>query len=139
MSINSRASDVFYVEESSIDLIQSRPNTPIVLNSADMSGNDTREMISISSIATPGPHFVTIDSNSNAPTMPYRFGRQLPIISPSLNDLNLPQHAFKNLATMVVANPTGEGHDDNYSPHSPEPSEPSPISTLPMSVSSFNS
>ena len=31
------------------------------------------------------------------------------------------------------------GHDDNYSPQTPEPSDPSPISTPTMNVSIFNS
>ena len=46
MSTNSIDFGVFYVEQSSNDPSLPRPNTPIVLNSTDMSGNDTREMIS---------------------------------------------------------------------------------------------
>ena len=49
------------------------------------------------------------------------FGRQLPFIPPSLNDLNLPPNSFNILTTMATANPTEEGHDENYSPQSPEP------------------
>ena len=71
--------------------------------------------------------------------MPYGFGRQLPIVLPSLNDLNLPPNPFNILATMAVANNTEDANDDNYSPQSPELSEPSPISTPPMNVSAFNS
>ena len=41
MSTNSNDSDVFYVEQSSKDPSLPRPNTTIVLNSTDMSGNDT--------------------------------------------------------------------------------------------------
>ena len=33
--------DVFYVEQSSTDENLPRPNVPIVLNSTEMSGNDT--------------------------------------------------------------------------------------------------
>ena len=40
---------------------------------------------------------------------------------------------------MAVANHTEDGNDDNYSPPSPELSDPSPISTPPMNVSTFNS
>ena len=126
-SLNSTDSDVFYVEQSSNDQSIPRPNTPIVLNSTDISGNDTQEMISISSIASPGPQTVTIDDNSNEPTMPYGFGRQSPFVPPSLNDLNLPPNPFNILATMAIANNTGDTNDNNYSPQSPEPSEPSPI------------
>ena len=71
--------------------------------------------------------------------MPYGFGRQLPIIPPSLNDLNLPPNPFNILATMAPLNTTGDGHDNKYSPQSPEPSDPLPISTPPTNVSTFNS
>ena len=138
-SLNSTDSDVFYVEQSSNDQIIPRPNTPIVLNSTEISGDDTQEMISISSIASPEPQIVTIDDDSNEPTMPYGFGRQFPIVPPSLNDLNLPPNPFNILATMATAPNTGDPYDDNYIPQSPEPSEPSPISTHPMNVSTFNS
>ena len=115
------------------------PNTPIVLNSTEISGDDTQEMVSISSIASPEPEIVTIDDDSNEPTMPYGFGRQLPIVPPSLNDLNLPPNFFNILATMAIANNTEDANNKNYSPESPEPSEASPISTPPMNVSAFNS
>ena len=46
MSINSIDSDLFYVEQSCNDPSLPRPNTLIVLNSTEMAGNDTREMIS---------------------------------------------------------------------------------------------
>ena len=94
LSLNLTDSDVFYVDQSSNDQSIPRPNTPIVLNSTDISGDDTRKMISISSIASPEPQIVTIDDDSNEPTMPYGFGRLLPIIPPSLNDLNLPPNLF---------------------------------------------
>ena len=93
-------------------------------------------MISISFIASPEPQIVTTHSDSNESTMPYAFGRQLPLIPPSFNDLSLPP--FNVLPTMVVVNPTEDEYDENYSPQSPEPSEASPTSTLPMNVSSFD-
>ena len=138
-SLNSTDCDVFYVEQSSNDQSIPRPNTPIVLNSTEISGDDTREMISISSIASPEPQIVTIDDNSNEPTMPYGFERQLPIVPLSLNDLNLPPNPFNILATMAIANNTEDANDNNYSPESPELSERSPISTPPRNVSAFNS
>ena len=109
VSINSSDSDVFYVEQSSKDPSPPRPNTPIVLNSTEMSGNDTWEMISISSIASSEPQIGTIgtiESDSNELTMPYGFGRQLPIFPPSLNDLNLMPNPINILATLAVVNPT---------------------------------
>ena len=138
-SLNSIDSDVFYVEQSSIDQSIPRPNTLIVLNFTEISGDDTREMISISSIASLERQVVTIDDDSNEPTMPYGFGRQFPIVPSSLNDLNLPPNPFNILATMAIANNTEDANDNNYSLESPEPSEPSPISTPPMNVSSFKS
>ena len=96
-------------------------------------------MISILSIASPEPQIVTIDDDSNEPTIPYGIRRQLLIVPPSLNDLNLPPNPFNILATMAVVHQTQNTHDDNYSPQSPEPSELSSISTPPMNVSAFNS
>ena len=127
------------MEQSSNDQSIHRPNTPIVLISTEISGDDTREMISVSSIASPEPQIVTIDDDSNEPTMPYCFGRQFPIVLTSLNDLNLPPNLFNILATMAIATNTGDANDDKYSPQSPEPSEPYPKSTPPMNVSAFNS
>ena len=89
-------------------------------------------MPSVSSIASREPQLVTLNDDSNEPTMPCGFGRQVP----SMNDLNLPPNPFNILATMAVVN---QEHDDNYSPQSPVPSEPSLISTPPKKVSTFDS
>ena len=70
--------------------------------------------------------------------MPYGFGPQLPIVPPSLNDLNLPPNPFNILATMAVVTHTQDDNDD-YSPQSPEPSDPSATLTPPMIVKTFNS
>ena len=94
---------------------------------------------SASSIASPEPQILTIHDDSNEPTIPYGFGGQLPIVPPNLNDLNLPPNPFNILATMAVVNHTEEANNDTYSPQSPEPSDPSPISTPPKNVSTFNS
>ena len=94
-------------------------------------------MPSVSSIASPQPQIFTIHDDSNEPTMPYGFGRQLPIVPPSLNDLNLPPNSFNILATMAVVDYTEDNNNDRYSPQSPDPSDPSPISTPPMNVSTF--
>ena len=91
-----------------------------------------REVITISSVASPEPHIVTVDSDSIDPTMPYWFGSQQLIVPPSLNDLNLPPNRFNVLATMAVIQA-----DEHYSPQSPEPCIPSPISTPPINVSTI--
>ena len=135
ISPESNDSDLLYVEQSSNEPSPPRPKMPIVPNSTEMSGIITREKITLSSIAPPGPQFVSIDSNSNEATMTYGFGQQLTNTPPSLNDLNLPPNPFNILTTIAVANPTAEGHDKNYSPQPPEPSELLPISTPPMNLS----
>ena len=75
-------SDVFYVEQSSTEPSPQRHNTPNILNSTELSEQHTARMPSVSSIASPQPQIITINDNSNEPTMPYGFGRQLPIIPP---------------------------------------------------------
>ena len=89
-------------------------------------------MITISSVASLEPQIATTDSDSKEPRILYGFGSQHPIVLPSLNDLNLPSSPFKVLATMAAIRV-----DEEYSPQSPEPSNPSPISTLPMNVSTI--
>ena len=109
-----------------------RNNTPAVLSSAELSGAMARETITISSVACPEPQIVTIDSDSNEPTFPYRFGHQHPILPPSLNDLNLPHNPFNVLATMAVIR-----EDEEHRLQSPQPSDPSPISTPPINLSTI--
>ena len=138
ISMASSDSDVFCVEQTSNEPCPQRNNSPNVPNSTELSEHRTAGMPSISSIASLEPHIFTIDDVSNEPTMPYGFGRQLPIVPPSLNDLNLPPNPFNIMAAMALANNTEQANDDYYSPQSPEPSEPSPKSTPPMNVSAFN-
>ena len=126
---------MFFVEQISNEPRPQRNNSPNILNSTELSQTHTAGMPSVSSIASPEPQILTLYDDSNEPTMPYGFGRQLPIIPLSLNDLNLPPNPFNILATMAVVN---QVHDDNYSPQSVEPSEPSPIFTPPMNVSTFD-
>ena len=95
-------SDVFYVERSSEEGSPIRSNTPAVLNSTALSGALDREAVTISSVASPEPQIVTIDSDSNEPTLPYGFGHQQPIIPPSLNYLNLPHNPFNVPALSLI-------------------------------------
>ena len=119
------------MEHSSPEKSPVRNNTPVILNSTQLSGAMDPETITISSVASPEPQIVTIESDSNEPTFPYAFGAQHPIVPPSLNDLNLPANPFNVLASMTVIQ---QGPED--SPQSPEPSDLSHISTPPMNVSS---
>ena len=126
-------SDVFYVKQSSAEGSPIRNNTPAILNSTEISEPIEKEVITISPVASPEPRSVTLDSDSNDPTIPYGFGSQQPIVPPSLNDLNLPPNSFNVLATMAVVRV-----NDAYSPQSSEPSIPSPILTTPMNVSTID-
>ena len=137
ISIDSTDTDVFYVEQISNEPSPQRNNSPDILNSTERSEHHAMRMPSISTIASPQPHIFTINDNSNEPMIPYGFGRQLPIVPASLNDLNLPPNPFNILATMAVVHQTQNTHDDNYSLQSPESSELSSISTPPMNVSAF--
>ena len=139
ISFDSTDSDVFYVEQISNEPSPQRNNSPDILNSTERSEHHAVRMPSISTIASPQPYIFTINDDSNEPTIPYAFGRQLPIVPPSLNDLNLPPNPFNIFATMAVVHQTQNTHDDNYSPQSPEPSELSSISTPPMNVSAISS
>ena len=109
------------------------------LHSKEMSDNNTEGMItlSLSPIPSPVPQIVTIDSDSNEPTMFNGVGWQPPIIPPRMNDPNLLPNSFKILATMAAAHPTAERQDANYSPQSPELTEPPPISTPTMNLSTI--
>ena len=88
-----------------------------------------KKVIKISSVATPEPHNVTIESDSNKPTKLYGYGCQQPIIPPSLN---FPLNRIKVLTTMAVMQQIVE-----YSPQTLEPLNPSPITTPPMYVSTI--
>ena len=139
ISLDSTDSDVFYVEQISNEPSPQRNNSPDILNSTERSEHHATWMPSISTIASRQPYIFTFNDDSNEPTIPYGFRWQLPIVPPSLTDLNLPPNPFNILATMAIATITGDANDDNYSPQSPELSEPSPISTPPMNVSALNS
>ena len=130
--VSSTDSDVFYVERSSAENSPIRKNTPVIFNSTELSGAMKRNTITFSSVASPEPQIVAIESDSNEPTFPYAFGTQHPKVPPSLNDLNLPHNPFNVLATLAVMQ-----QDQEESPQSPEPSDPSPISTPPMHLSTI--
>ena len=128
-----------FLEQISNEPSLQRHNSPNILNSTKVSHTHTARISSVFSIASTEPQILTIHDDSNEPTMPYAFGRQLPIVPPSLNDMNLLPNPINILATMVVVSHTEDGNDNNYSPQSPEPSEPSTITTPPMNVSTFDS
>ena len=130
--------EVFFVEHLWIEPSPQVNNSPNVLNSAELSAAYTREMRTISSVASPEPNIATLDDDSSNPTFPYGFGAQQSIFPRSPNDLNLLPNPFIIPAAMTVVQQNPTQRDDNYSPQSPEPSEQSPISTSPMSVSTFD-
>ena len=95
-------SDVFFVEQLSNEPSPQRNNSPNILNSMELSGTHAIETPTISSVASAEPYIVTLDDDSNDPTIPYGFGAQQPIVPPSPNDLNLPPNPFNILAAMTV-------------------------------------
>ena len=116
ISLDSTDSDLFYVEQISNEPSPQRNNSPDILNSTERLEHHATRMPSISTIASPQPYIFTINDDSNEPTIPNGFGWQLPIVPPSLNDLNLPPNFFNILATMAIATNTGDANDENYSP-----------------------
>ena len=76
LASSSTESDVFYVEQSSPEGSAIQNKTPAILNSTEISGAMEREVITIYSVASPEPRIVTLDSDSNDPTIPYGFGSQ---------------------------------------------------------------
>ena len=119
LDCSSTESDVFYVERSSKESSPVRNNTPAVLTSTQLSGAMATETITISSVASLEPQIVTIDSDSNEPTIPYGFGGQHPIVTPSLNDLNLPPNPINVLVTMSVIRADEENSPNHRSHLSP--------------------
>ena len=106
ISIDSMDSDEFFVEQITNEPSPQRNNSLDILNSTELPEHQTARMPSISTIASPEHYIFTINDNSNEPTIQYAFGRQLPIVPPSPNDLNLPPNPFNILATMLIANST---------------------------------
>ena len=94
--------DVFHVERTSEEGSPARNNTPAVFNSTELSGAMARETIIFSSVTSPEPHFVTIESKTKESTIPYEFGNQHSIVPFSLNYLNLPPNPINVLTTMAV-------------------------------------
>ena len=129
---SSTESDVFYVEHSSEEGSPIKNKTPAVPNTTQLSGAMARETITTSSVASPEPQIITIDSDSNETTFPCGLCNQHPIVPRGLNDLNLPPIPFNVLATMAEIQ-----QDEEYSPQSLEPSDPSPISTPTINLSTI--
>ena len=69
---------MFHVEQISNEPSPQRINSPDILNSTELSEHQATRMPSISTIASPQPYIFTINDDSKEPTIPYRFGRQLP-------------------------------------------------------------
>ena len=130
--------DVFFVEQLSTEPCPQRSNSPNILKSTELLGTHAGEMLTISSVASPEPDIVTLNDDSNDSTFSYGFGAKQSIVPPSLNDLKLPPNPSSIRWAMTVDQQNPTQHDDNYSPQSPEPSGPSPISTPPMNLSTLD-
>ena len=132
-------SDVSFVEQLSSEPSPQRNNSTNILYSTELSATHTREVPTRSSVTSPKSDFVTPDDNSIDPTFPNGFGAQQLFTPPSLNDLNLSPSPLHILAAFTVVQHYLTHHDDKHSPQSPEPSEPSPISTPSMNLSTNDS
>ena len=141
MSINSSDSDVLYVEQSSND--SSLPNRKRRLSSTPQRCQATTpekwyqyhplhrlNHISWQSTLIRIKQQCQMDLDDSSQKFQHAW---------TICNLNLPPNPFNILATMAGVNPTEVGLDENYSPQSPEPSEPSPISTPLMNVKRYNS
>ena len=122
--MNSIDSDIFFMEQQSSEPSPQGYNFPNILNSTELSKIGTTDVPTVSSVTSPERDIASLDDNSNDPTFPYGFGAQPTIALPSINDLNLPSNTFKISAAMTVVQQTPNQYDDNYSPRSPQPSEP---------------
>ena len=91
----STESDFFYLERSPEEDSPARNNTPAVLNFTQLLGALAWKTITISSIASPEPQIVAIESDSSEPTIHYRIGNQHPIVPLRLNGVKLPPKPFK--------------------------------------------
>ena len=96
ISMASSDSDVFYVEQISNEPSPQRNNSPKIPNSTELSEHHAAGMPSLSSIASPEPHVFTINDDSNEPTMPYGFRRQLPIVPPEPERLAPAAQSFQH-------------------------------------------
>ena len=76
----SSESDILHVECSSEEGSPVRNNKTIVLDSTELYGAQEGEVITISSVASPEPQIVNIESYSIVPKIPYEYGRQQAII-----------------------------------------------------------
>ena len=92
-----------YVEALSGEQNSRRHITHELLNPTQLSGALVREMITISSVATPEPQIVSIASNSNEPTIQYGYRRRAPNIPSCLNDLNLPLNPCNVMTPISLA------------------------------------
>ena len=92
-------------------------------------------------MASPEPHIVTIELNSNELTMTYGYGRQQSAIPLGLNDLHLPMNPFNMMTPLslkpVMATPSCSPADDDI-PIQEEPINVFDISTPSMMVTSVN-
>ena len=82
--IDSVVSDVFFVEQISNESSPQRKISSHILNSTEISHTHTAGMPSVTSIVSPEPQILTSNDDPHEPTIQFGFGRQLPIVQPSL-------------------------------------------------------
>ena len=70
ISPESNDSDFFMCNNRRMNQVRPDPTHRLSSTPQRWQATETREKITLSSIASPGPQYVTIDSASNEPTMP---------------------------------------------------------------------
>ena len=71
-------SDVFYVERSSAKQTPLKRDNSNVRNATELSGVHVGDLIKISPVTSPEPNILTVESDTNEPTIPYSYGTQDP-------------------------------------------------------------
>ena len=141
IALDSTDSDDFYVESLLVLYNPPRNNIPDIINSTDFSEAHAKEVRTISSVASPEPQIVTIESDSKEPSTTYGYKRQEATIPPSLNDLNQSMKPF-NIVTTVSPASTTEAQQcpTQYvdSPINPKIFDISDISTPPVDISTVD-
>ena len=96
------------------------------LESTELSLAMAKEIITITSVTSPEPENVTIESDSDDLSIPYGYGRQVPVVLP-IHELDLPIKAF-NVRMSITLAPTTETPEYHRANHD------SPISTAPFDI-----
>ena len=129
---SSTESDIFYVERSSEESSPIRNNTPAVLIFMELSGAIAKEIITISSVASPKDELWRLTQTLTNAQFHIGLAFNTQLCHPASMVSTCRPNLLNMLATMAVIQA-----DEEYSPQSTELSIPSLISTPPMKASTI--